>query len=151
MKTCPFYTNLDFSLEWYYGEASYLSAGYFRKKVSNFIVNTTQALTFQTANGNLLKDPSTGTDVDNPDQADSIAVFTNTLPSNSESAVVDGWELALQHTFDSGFGLIANATLVDSNKELDALEVISKLGLKNKMNVDRIFDLYSTTTSNFKE
>ena len=38
-----------------------------------------------------------------------------------------------------------------SNKELDALDVISRLGLKNKMNVDRIFDLYSTTTSNFKE
>jgi TonB-dependent receptor len=32
-------TNLDFSAEWYYGEASYVSAGYFHKKVDNFIGN----------------------------------------------------------------------------------------------------------------
>ncbi|MCA1197942.1 TonB-dependent receptor [Sphingomonas sp. R647] len=29
--------NIDFSAEWYYAPASYVSAGYFRKKVSNFI------------------------------------------------------------------------------------------------------------------
>ena len=31
--------NYDFSAEWYYAEASYLSAGYFRKNVTNFITN----------------------------------------------------------------------------------------------------------------
>lgn len=31
--------NLDFSVEWYYGEASYVSAGYFDKRVPNFIGN----------------------------------------------------------------------------------------------------------------
>ncbi|WP_241557128.1 TonB-dependent receptor [Croceibacterium ferulae] len=29
--------NIDFSAEWYYSPSSYLSAGYFRKRVSNFI------------------------------------------------------------------------------------------------------------------
>jgi len=29
--------NFDVSLEWYYGDASYLSAGYFRKETTNFI------------------------------------------------------------------------------------------------------------------
>ena len=29
--------NIDLSAEWYYGNASYISAGYFRKKVKNFI------------------------------------------------------------------------------------------------------------------
>lgn len=29
--------NLDLSLEWYYGNGSYVAAGYFRKEVSNFI------------------------------------------------------------------------------------------------------------------
>jgi TonB-dependent receptor len=29
--------NLDLSLEWYYGNGSYMSGGYFRKKVKNFI------------------------------------------------------------------------------------------------------------------
>src|SRR5690606_30949025 len=32
--------NFDLSLEWYYGEASYVSAGYFRKNVENFISST---------------------------------------------------------------------------------------------------------------
>jgi TonB-dependent receptor len=30
-------TNLDFSMEWYYGDASYVSVGYFDKDVDNFI------------------------------------------------------------------------------------------------------------------
>lgn len=33
--------NIDLSAEWYYGPESYVSVGYFRKKVSNFIANTT--------------------------------------------------------------------------------------------------------------
>ncbi len=33
--------NIDLSAEWYYGKDSYLSVGYFNKKVSNFIANTT--------------------------------------------------------------------------------------------------------------
>jgi TonB-dependent receptor len=121
--------NLDLSLEWYYADASYVSAGYFRKNVANFIINTTEDLTFELANGSLLTDPSTGNDVDNPDAADGTAVFTNTLPNNSESAIVDGWEIALQHTFDSGFGIMANATLVDSDAELDAADITQVFAL----------------------
>jgi len=121
--------NLDLSLEWYYTNASYISAGYFRKNVANFIINSTEDLTFELADGSLLTDPSTGDDVDNPDAADETAVFTNTLPNNSESAIVDGWEIALQHTFDSGFGIMANATLVDSNAELDAADITQVFAL----------------------
>ncbi len=33
--------NIDFSAEWYYGPASYISAGYFHKDVSNYIGSTT--------------------------------------------------------------------------------------------------------------
>ncbi|MBB1086985.1 TonB-dependent receptor [Lysobacter sp. SG-8] len=32
--------NFDLSFEWYYGDASYLSVGYFRKNITNFISNT---------------------------------------------------------------------------------------------------------------
>ena len=32
-------TNYDLSFEWYYGDASYASIGYFRKEVTNFITN----------------------------------------------------------------------------------------------------------------
>jgi len=122
--------NLDFSAEWYYAEASYLSAGYFRKNVANFIVNSTESLTFELAGGGLLTDPSTGTDVDNPDSGDTTAVFTNTLPNNSESSIVDGWELALQHTFsDTGFGFIANATLVGSDTAFDPADITQVFAL----------------------
>ena len=129
--------NLDLSLEWYYGDGSYISAGYFRKNVANFITNTKQTKTFTLADGSLLTDPSTGTDVSGPDAEDSVAVFTNTAPSNGESATVDGWELAAQHTFDSGFGLIANATIVDSDTELDnadITQVFAVTGLSDSVN-----------------
>jgi TonB-dependent receptor len=33
--------NIDLSAEWYYGRESYVSVGFFNKKVSNFIANTT--------------------------------------------------------------------------------------------------------------
>jgi TonB-dependent receptor len=130
--------NLDLSLEWYYADASYISAGYFRKNVANFIINTTEDITFELADGSLLTDPSTGDDVDNPDATDTTAVFTNTLPNNSESAIVDGWEIALQHTFDSGFGIIANATLVGSDAELDPsdiTQVFALTGLSDSYNL----------------
>ena len=135
--------NIDLSLEWYYDDASYMSAGYFRKNVANFIVNSQESLTFDLAGGGLLTDPSTGSDVDNPDADDSTAVFTNTLPNNSETAIVDGWEIAVQHTFDSGFGLMANATLVDSNAELDPsdiTQVFALTGLSDSLNLVAFYE-----------
>lgn len=105
--------NLDLSVEWYYDDASYASVGYFKKEVANFIVNTQNTITFDAPGGGVVQDPSSGQD----------AVFTNTLPTNGENASVDGFELAWQHTFASGFGLIANATLTDSNAELDPSDV----------------------------
>ena len=138
-KLIPFISdNLDLSLEWYYGDASYLSAGYFRKHVANFITNVKQERTFETEDGSLLTDPSTGDDVSDEDAADSVAVFTNTAPENGESATVDGWEFAAQHTFgESGFGLLANATIVDSDAELDnadITQVFAVTGLSDSLN-----------------
>jgi len=111
--------NLDLSLEWYYGDASYVSAGYFRKHVANFITTTKSELTFTTSDGSTLIDPSTG----------NAAVFTHAAPSNGEAATVDGWEIAAQHTFDSGFGLIANATIVGSDAELDNADITQVFAL----------------------
>jgi len=136
-------TNLDLSLEWYYSDASYLSGGYFRKNVSNFIINITEDKTFTLANGGLLTDPSTGTNPGAPDSGDSTAVFSNTLPSNGESAIVDGFELAVQHTFESGFGVMANATLVDSNAELDPADinqVFALTGLSDSYNLVAFYE-----------
>lgn len=50
--------NLDLSVEWYYGDVSYLSAGVFRKIVDNFVVKYAVAETIEG-----VIDPSTGEDV----------------------------------------------------------------------------------------
>ena len=43
-------------------------------------------------------------------------VFTLQQPLNEREAIVDGWEVAVQHTFgDTGFGVVANATFVDAD------------------------------------
>ena len=120
--------NFDLSVEWYYDDASYASIGYFKKEVSNFIVNTQESITFESSNGGVVQDPSSGSD----------AVFTNTLPTNGENASVDGIEVAWQHTFDSGFGVIANATFADSNAELDPSDVnqvFALTGLSDSLNL----------------
>ena len=46
---------------------------------------------------------------------DPIATFQMTRPANMRSDELDGWEFNLQHMFgDSGFGVSANYTMVDS-------------------------------------
>lgn len=131
--------NFDLSWEWYYDDASYVSAGYFKKDVANFIVNTIEDKTFTLPNGGLLTDPSTGNNVGAPDAGDATATFKNTLPNNGENATVDGVELGIQHTFgESGFGVMFNTTLVDSDAELDpadVTQVFALTGLSDSMNL----------------
>ena len=135
--------NLDLSLEYYYDEASYASIGYFRKLVSNFIVNSQEDKTFELVDGSLLTDPSTGANTSAPDAGDEVAVFTNTLPNNGEDATVDGFELAIQHTFDNGFGVLANGTIVDSDAELDPFDinqVFALTGLSDSYNLVAFYE-----------
>lgn len=136
--------NIDLSLEYYYSDISYASIGYFRKDVNNFIVSGTEDLTFTLADGSQLRDPSTGINVDAADAADGVAVFTNTLPSNGEAAVVDGIELTIQHEFgDSGFGVIANATFVDTDNDFNPANISQKFavtGLSDSLNLVGYFE-----------
>lgn len=102
--------NMDLSLEWYYGEGSYASAGVFYKLVDNFIVNATTGEKINGQNGTPVVDPSTGQQI----------VFQVTKPSNVETADVQGFEFAVQHMFgETGFGTVANATFVSTNAEFD--------------------------------
>lgn len=121
--------NIDLSLEWYYGEGSYASVGVFYKQVDNFIVNATSSQTFIGENGQPITDPATG-DVtlippggspsDIVDPNDEVIEFSVTQPSNVETADVNGYELAVQHMFgNTGFGVLANATFVNTNAEYD--------------------------------
>lgn len=106
-KLQPFLSdNLDLGVEWYYAPNSYVSVGGFLKEVQDFIVQGTST---QSINGVI--DPTTG----------SLAQFAVTQWLNGPSAQVRGIELAIQHMFgDSGFGVQANATKVDTDKPYDA-------------------------------
>ncbi|GAB5381834.1 MAG: hypothetical protein Alis3KO_23320 [Aliiglaciecola sp.] len=117
-------TNIDLALEWYYQPSSYLSASYFRKKVSNFIVSNVSKTTI-----NDVTDPSTGSDPGAVDDEDSLAEFDLTTPINGQTAIVRGYEFAIQHNFDSGLGIVANMTLVDSNAQLDPNDLSQKFAL----------------------
>jgi len=51
---------------------------------------------------------------------DPAAAFAITVPANQRSATLHGWEFNIQHIFgESGFGLAANYTLVDSGLTYD--------------------------------
>lgn len=96
----PTSTNYDMSFEWYFDEGSLLSGAVFYKDVKDFIAtNTTQAII-----------PG----------FESLGEVRITRPDNVASAVAKGFEIGVQHFFDSlpapfdGFGVQANYTYVDA-------------------------------------
>jgi len=121
--------NIDLSFEWYYADGSYLSVGYFEKKVDNFIgTGRGSGTTFEIPNiigGDLWNraiaesglDPNNYTAVgryildnyqDDPAvdgetivsvPGDPSIVFDLSRPENQETANVDGFEVNLQHAF----------------------------------------------------
>jgi TonB-dependent receptor len=178
--------NYDMSVEWYYGEASYASLGYFKKKISNFISTVFSPETpfnlHTPAGGALWNEAiSTGGCVEGsadfrpcvrdyiftnhptapgvtppgPTSAgsivgqanDPIATFVMSRPANQRSDELDGWELNVQHMFgDSGFGVSANYTKVDSGFEFDDTNLTTAqypmVGLADSYNLVAFFDKY---------
>ncbi len=118
-------TNFDLALDYYYADASYLSLSYFHKDVKNFIVTQTYKRIFDG-----VTDPSTGTDPMAPDDQDQLAEFDLVQPKNGERANVNGLELSINHSFaNTGLGISANMTKVDSNAQLDVNDLASKFAL----------------------
>jgi len=142
--------NLDLSFEWYYSDASYASIGYFRKQVDNFIVTqqfdqtignlrdpqlgprAIQAMADIEAAGGDPNDLALLHDQININMGNPVGTFIVqqnddplidwkvNIPSNQETAVLYGWEFAIQHMFgDSGFGVSANATIVEGDINVD--------------------------------
>jgi TonB-dependent receptor len=175
--------NFDLSLEWYYGESSYVSVGFFRKNIDNYVgvtqiidtpfdLNTPIGGEFWNAalaNGcpqadvvcirnyifdNFDGQPGvtrtgvdstgnrTGTIVGQP--GDPIAEFRINTPANQRSASLHGWEFNIQHLFgESGFGLAANYTIVDSSLEYDNSvigEQFALEGLSDSANLVGFYD-----------
>ena len=98
---------LDFSVEWYFGEGGLLSASYFDKDITDTIIEGQGAPI--TLNGTLL-------------ESGDVAQFEVTpfFPENADETVnINGFEVAYQQPFTflpapfDGFGVIANYTFVD--------------------------------------
>ena len=166
--------NVDLSAEFYYNRDSYVSVGYFHKDVSNFIgsarVNTTafgltnpatgprynaaiavlgaNASTTDIRNYIITNFPATvnGSDIlgqpnDNP------LIFQITTPVNSsQTATIDGWEFAIQHSFwNTGFGTILNYTKVDGSATYDnsqpaSVTQFALTGLSDSANAVAFYD-----------
>jgi TonB-dependent receptor len=142
---------LDASIEWYYGEGSYASVGYYKKSVENFIGSRIEPITIdgfydvykgprwlaaeasladrdeQATNDAIFAEMVAQGAVVNeggfiePTSADPLIVWDISQPFNSEDIkTVDGFEVAVQHLFgESGFGVAANATVVEGDVEFD--------------------------------
>ena len=146
--------NLDISAEYYYGDVSYFSVGYFTKDVSNWITSGNVDLTpfnvghpgqgpryaaavaaLGDTDANAVRDwiianypDSTSVDgngltVINGLAEDPNIPFRFSVPTNgTNEETIDGWEIAWQHDFtDTGFGFVANYTIVDGSAEYNNL------------------------------
>lgn len=164
--------NLDLSLEWYYADASYVSLGLFAKQVNNFIVNQfvstevfnlrdpSQGPRAQQAEQDLIDAGMDVTDVNLFNQIntnlglgnteitqtgdDPLALFEISTPLNMENAQLQGLELAVQHSFaDTGFGVIANLTMVGGDLEVDPSSIDFQFalpGLSDSANLVGFYD-----------
>lgn len=97
-------TQYDLSFEWYFAPESLLSAALFYKDINSFIVNSTT------------DEVITGTNlIDDDGNNVSGSTFRVTRPANGKGGELTGLELSYQQPFgDSGFGMLLNATLSDS-------------------------------------
>jgi len=120
-------TNIDLSLEYYFGDINFVTIAYFDKEVDNFIVNSSETVTISgidvtTVIEDPLVDPEAGT-----------AEVNVQRPLNAEVAKVDGWEIAAQYAFDflpgplSGLGVSGNLTFVDSNASIGSDDSVDTL------------------------
>nr|WP_010130634.1 TonB-dependent receptor [Microbulbifer agarilyticus] len=149
-------TNYDLSFEWYYGEGSYLSAGFYKKDVDNFIgldsfIETTFDLAhpakgprYEAAVAALGSDATSaeilaymqaeyGTVIGSAAEGDALAEFTVLAPVNARTAKIDGFEFAVQHMFgDSGFGGIVNFTTVNGDIAYDNFNTNKGEGVENQ-------------------
>lgn len=109
----------DLGLEYYYGKGNLLSATYFTKDISNFVV--AQVTPDQQVG---LVDPNSG--------VDSWALQSYV---NAGGGTIRGLELQANHGFGNGFGVIANYTFTEGkapgSSYLDALSLFTQASKHN--------------------
>jgi TonB-dependent receptor len=140
-------SNWDISYEWYYADTSILTFAFFSKEVEDFITTLTGIETFTLANRSDQVDfrcaDATCATLDVTDETTAQELYglqedyTVSRPQNGESARVTGFELAWTHVFDNGFGVTANATVVDSSVEIgsDTSTTFALEGLGDSQNL----------------
>lgn len=147
--------NFDFSVEWYYSEGSYLSGGFFRKKVDNFIALGETQRAINSPQG-VLTDPSANPRAGCPagSVADPVPACTSqpsdpaitwqiAEPQNLNDSLVDGWEFNIQHMFaETGFGVIANYTMVNSEDRYDVYSLENDLALQGLSDTANLIGFY---------
>lgn len=127
--------NWDASFEWYYNDASSFTFAVFSKEVENFISVLTGEESYElgdraatddfrcnTSNsGACAQDSSANSPIDrvlsNPELNGQFETFVVARPQNTEAATITGYEIAWTHVWDNGFGVTANATVVDSDTD----------------------------------
>ncbi len=115
-------TNWDLSYEWYYADASAVSIGVFSKEVDGFITNVNAPEDFSLQSG--------------------VYTFDVTRPRNGETATVDGLEMAWTHTWENGFGFQINATIVNSDAEVDTSDSSQTFALEGLGDSQNIVGFY---------
>ncbi len=126
--------NFDLSLEWYGDDGSTVSVTYFRKYVENFIVRADEDRVLNFADGTPITDPSVTPRDGCPDSTqenpaclsrptDPIITWAVNTPTNQEDREIDGWEFNAQYFLgETGFGAVANYTLVNVNQGFDPFQ-----------------------------
>jgi TonB-dependent receptor len=194
--------NMDVSAEWYFADTSYVSLGFFEKRVNNFVgteqtrrtlrefgvirdatsgprveaaaaalreqgipINDTTLFTMTAAleNGKTAEDYRTAIDNDqqtlfeqemafrydiDAEADDPETIWQVSKPINNREAKLYGSELAVQHFFgDTGFGVMANYTLVRGDVKYDdnadpSVSQFALLGLSDTANLVLMYENY---------
>jgi iron complex outermembrane recepter protein len=111
----------DLSIEWYYKEGSSVSATIFHKDIRGFVQSGVDI--YQ----NNPEDKPTYL-VENPirwapSNSYEEVPFTIAAPRNLDQAKILGYEFAIQHFFDSGFGVVSNYTYIDTESIVNGFSV----------------------------
>lgn len=133
-------TNYDVAVEWYFAPQALLSVAWFKKDVHSFTqsASITGATFTQTGLPASVLNPSSPAAL-NPAQL-SQPIWTLSTTVNGSGATLKGWEIAAQVPFKAfvdgflgNFGVIANATFIDSDAtfNLQGPAIVSGGALQN--------------------
>ena len=76
-----------------------------------------------------INDPGNGNAVYYSNAGDPLYIFNLAQPVNKYDGTLEGAELAIQHLFDNGFGIVANVTHIAGDTDVDPYELEEQFAL----------------------